>query len=1153
MPFTALVQSLKNTPFLEEIAQRLQKSSPARLQGANRVAKGLTSSALARKLGTSLLVVCGTLEEAARWSAQLEAMGWEGIYLYPSSEATPYEPFDPEEEITWGQLNVLAELVDPRPGLAIVCTSRALQPHLPPPEALARYCLTLQPGSPYTIERLSDELVRLGYVRTSQVESEGQFSRRGDILDCFAVSAEMPVRIEWFGDELEKIREFDPASQRSLDAVSETVFTPVGFGPVIVPELEHRITPHMVAELPPAWQTAYQTQIEQGQAPEGLRRWLGFAYDQPASLIDYLPQDVLVVFDEPELCRLHSQRWYEQAQEQWEHGVGPIPLHTEYSVLEERLTDFARLELRELAEEGKSGNLGGRPVPSIPHQFGPLAERLREYRTQGLQVWMVSAQPSRVVALLGDHDCPSQFIANAQDLQALDKAQATRTPVALKYSGLAELEGSVLATLRFVLVTDRELFGQHALTTPNFVRKRRRATSRQLDPDKLNPGDYVVHRNHGVGRFAKLEKLAISGNAREYLVIEYADGILRVAADQMNALSRYRTMGEGTVQLSRMTGKSWEKARQKVKKSVQKIAFDLLELYARRAREKTRPFPPDWPWQREVEDSFPYPLTPDQAKAVQEVKFDLESERPMDRLVCGDVGFGKTEVALRAVFKVLTSGRQAAILVPTTVLAQQHYHTFKERFAPYPISVGLLNRFRTLNEKKDLLARLKTGELDLVVGTHQLLGGGIDFKDLGLLVIDEEQRFGVAQKEKIKVLKTKVDVLTLTATPIPRTLYMALSGVREMSLITTPPPGRRAIKTHLAPYDPEHARTALLQELNRGGQVFYVHNRVEDIAEVAERVRQMVPSARIAVGHGQMDEGELESTMLAFAGGEYDILVCTTIVESGLDIPRVNTILIENAQNFGLSQLYQLRGRVGRSGVQAHAWLFYKQEEALTEAARKRLRAIQEFTQLGSGYQLSMRDMEIRGVGNLLGAEQSGQMNAVGFDLYMELLDEAIQEIRGRTLPKVEDTQIDLGVTAFIPADYIPDLEQKMRAYRQVAVSANRTELAQITAEWTERFGPLPSAAQQLLRVMDLKQVARTLGFSRIKPEGTNIALETTMEAPAWEQLSQSLPADGKGRFVYQPGRVIVRGLGALGSAQQMETLIRWLDKIQVPELEAVS
>jgi transcription-repair coupling factor (superfamily II helicase) len=785
-----------------------------------------------------------------------------------------------------------------------------------------------------------------------------------------------------------------------------------------------------------------------------------------------------------------------------------------------------------------------------------LAETLRQERDRSFSIWLVSAQPSRSVALLQEHDCPAQFVPNPRDYLAIDKLQAQKTPIAVKYSGLAELEGFILPTFRLVVVTDREFFGQHTLATPTYIRRRRQAASKQVDPNKLQLGDYVVHKNHGVGRFLKLESLTINSETREYLVLQYADGLLRVAADQVGSLSRFRGAGDQTPELNKMSGKAWERTKSKVRKAVKKVAVDLLQLYANRAQQEGFTFPVDMPWQEELEESFPYQPTPDQLKAVQDVKRDMESPRPMDRLVCGDVGFGKTEVAIRAIFKAVTAGKQVALLAPTTILTQQHYHTLKERFAPYPIQVGLLNRFRTAEERKDIQQRLATGELDIVVGTHQLLGKGVQFRDLGLLVVDEEQRFGVNQKEKIKSLRTQVDVLTLSATPIPRTLYMALSGVREMSLITTPPPSRRPIKTHLAPYDPEVVRTAIRQELDRGGQVFYVVPRVEGIEEVAAKLREMIPSARLATAHGQMQEGELEATMLTFSNGDADILLCTTIIESGLDIPRVNTILIEDAQKFGLSQLYQLRGRVGRAGIQAHAWLFYPKQSALTDNARQRLRAIQEFAQLGSGYQLAVRDMEIRGVGNLLGAEQSGQMDAIGFDLYMEMLEEAIKEIRGQEIPKVDDTQIDLNVTAFIPADYIADLDQKMSAYRAVASAQSMPDLQRIAAEWNDRYGTIPPAAQQLFKVMELKQIGKSLGFSRIKPEGKqHVVLETPMEEPAWNLLKENLPAHLQTRFVYTPGKVTVRGLGSLKPDQQLENLVSYLSRMQgsLPEAAVAS
>lgn len=1163
MAFSSIIRALGRSPLTTELLTKLKQQQVLKLNGVSRLPKGLVASALAQTESRPLLVVTATLEEAGRWTAQLEAMGWSTVHFYPTSEASPYEPFDLEAEMAWGQLQVLADLTEGQgqsakskgqkngsdlgSNLAIVATERSLQPHLPPAEAFRPYCLTLRQGSEVDLNDFSNELARLGYERVSLVETEGQWSRRGDIVDVFPVAAELPVRLEWFGDELDKVREFDPATQRSLDSINRLVLTPTSFSPII----RAALTDEKVEVLKTYLTPAEQEKFEQDQPLAGMRRFLGLAFEKSASLLDYLPENTLIAIDELEQCQAHGDRWLDHVEETWHETATddhpPLPrTHRSFADTLAEVECFDRLYLSEIAEENNGLNLASRPVPAIPHQFGRLAETLRGERDRGFSVWLVSAQPSRSVALLQEHDCPAQFVPNPRDFPAIDKLQIQKVPVAVKYSGLAELEGFVLPTFRLVVVTDREFFGQHTLATPSYIRKRRRAASKQVDPNKLQPGDFVVHKSHGVGRFLKLESLTLNHETREYLVLQYADGLLRVAADQVGSLSRFRGVGDRVPELNKMSSKAWEKTKSKVRKSIKKLAVDLLQLYAQRAQQQGFTYPNDTPWQQEMEDSFPYQPTPDQLKATQDVKRDMENARPMDRLVCGDVGFGKTEVAIRAIFKAVTVGKQVALLAPTTILTQQHYHTLKERFAPYPIQVGLLNRFRTAEERRQIQQRLATGELDVVVGTHQLLGKGVAFKDLGLLVVDEEQRFGVNQKEKIKSLRTQVDVLTLSATPIPRTLYMALSGVREMSLITTPPPSRRPIKTHLAPQDPETVRAAIRQELDRGGQVFYVVPRVEGIEETSAKIQEMVPGARIAIAHGQMPEAELESTMLTFSNGDAEILLCTTIIESGLDIPRVNTILIEDAQRFGLAQLYQLRGRVGRAGIQAHAWLFYPKQSQLSDQARQRLRAIQEFTQLGSGYQLAMRDMEIRGVGNLLGAEQSGQLDAIGFDLYMEMLEESIREIRGQEIPQVDDTQLDLNFTAFIPADYIPDLDQKMSAYRAVAAATSKAELTQIAAEWSDRYGTIPPAALQLIRIVELKQIARKLGFSRIKPEGNqHVLLETPMEEPAWNLLKANLPEHLQSRFVFTPGKVTIRGLGVLNVDQQLANLIDWLGKMQ--------
>jgi transcription-repair coupling factor (superfamily II helicase) len=1112
------------------------------------------------------LVVVPTLEEAGRWAALLELMGWPTTQLYPTSEGSPYEGFDPTSEITWGQLQVLSELlaIDGAGKRswrgAIVASERALQPHLPPPAVLAEQCLSLRKGDCVNLEQLGETLARLGYERVATIEQEGTWSRRGDIVDLFPVSAELPVRLEFFGDDLDKLREFDPGTQRSLDGVELVRLTPTSYGPLVAQALREQLPDGLEQLLQPE----AMEQLLAGGTPEGMRRLMGLAWNEPSSLLDYLPEHTLVAVDERRQLLAHGQQWFNHVEQHYQDesaelaaSLLPNCLHKPIAAALAQLEAFAGFDLAELAETDNHPNsfeLASRSVTAYPNQFGKLAGLIKGFQQDKARVWLLSAQPSRAVALLEEHNCISRFIPNPHDFPAIERLIEQNTPIALKTKANVELEGLQLPAWRLVLITDREFFGQHNLTASGYVRRRRRAASRTVDPNRMQPGDFVVHRNHGIGRFLKLEKLAIAGDARDYLVVQYADGLLRVAADQLGSLGRFRASTDAPPELNRMGGIAWARAKERARKAVRKVALDLVKLYAERLESPGFAFPVDGPWQLELEDSFPYEPTPDQVKAIADVKRDMEIAKPMDRLVCGDVGFGKTEVAIRAIFKAVTAGKQCALLAPTTVLAQQHWRTLSERYAPYPLKVALLNRFRTTAERKEILAGLQEGAIDIVVGTHQLLAKGTQFKQLGLLVVDEEQRFGVTQKEKIKVLRKDVDVLTLSATPIPRTLYMSLSGVREMSLITTPPPLRRPIKTHLASLDEEAVRSAIRQELDRGGQVFYVVPRVEGIEEVAGQLRQMLPGLRLLVAHGQMQEGELESAMVAFNAGEADLMLCTTIIESGLDIPRVNTILVEDAQKFGLAQLYQLRGRVGRSGIQAHAWLFYPGDASLTEAARQRLRAIQEFAQLGSGYQLAMRDMEIRGVGNLLGVEQSGQMETIGFDLYMEMLQEEMAEIRGQDIPAVDETQIDLTITAFIPADWITEADEKLAAYRAAADCISREALLQLASDWIDRYGALPAAVQSLLQVMELKLLAKRCGFARIKPEKPNISLETPMEEPAFRRLRQGLPTHLHGRLVYQAGsgstaKVLARGLGVLPADKQLEELKNWLELMaaQIP------
>ena len=1154
MVLISLVNQIKDSNLSKDLLERSSREDKLILKGTSRVANSLIVSALAHSENNPLIIIVPTFEDAGQWYSLLSLMGWEKIYVYPTSESSPYDNSPLSTEIKWGQIQVLSELIQSNEhnNTCIIATERSLQPHLPPSKELKQACITLQAGHEHDLEELSIKLSKIGYIRVNTVEQEGSWSRRGDILDIYPVNSEIPVRLEFFGNNIEKIKEFDTISQRSQDKLSQIYIAPVDLNYLI----SEKLLKSDLSILENFNDEDLKNDLVNGNITESTRRLLGFLWKDPSSLLDYLPLNSFLVIDDKQQCVAHANNWIENAKYSYEKFQRSLNFETEYFALMHKpineilfeLKKFRGLELTSLAIKSKEKNyheVSNRTLKIIPNQFGKLSQDIRSHIKSKESVYLLSAQPSRAVALLEEHECPAKFIPNPKDFQSINNLISNNTPIALKSSKEVAIEGVYLPTFKIVLLTDKEFFGQQSLVNNAYIRRRKKASSSTIDPYKLHPGDYVVHRTHGIGKFERIDKITINSQTRDYLVVKYLDGILRVAADQLNSLSRFRSSNQKPPKINKMGGQSWNKIKEKAKKSIKKVALDLIKLYAERENKTGYSFPPDGPWQNELEDSFPYQATNDQIKAVNDVKKDMENEKPMDRLICGDVGFGKTEVAIRAMFKAITSGKQIALLAPTTILAQQHWRTISDRFAPYPIKVSLINRFRTSTERRTILEELKSGKIDAIVGTHQLLNNKTEFSKLGLLVIDEEQRFGVNQKEKIKSLKKSVDVLTLSATPIPRTLYMSLSGVREMSLIQTPPPLRRSIKTHLSQMDNEVIRTAISQEIDRGGQIFYVVPRVEGIEDVALKLKNMIPNMKLIIAHGQMTEGQLENSMIAFNAGEADLMLCTTIIESGLDIPRVNTILIEDSHKFGLSQLYQLRGRVGRSGVQAYAWLFYPNNLRLSTTARDRLKAIQEFTSLGSGYQLSMRDMEIRGVGNLLGVEQSGQMEVIGFDLYMELLQEAMADIKGQNIPEVEESQVDLPITAFIPGDYIVDSDEKISAYRSASQCKSQQDLLELASNWSDRYGSLPIAVETLLQIMNLKLKAKICGFSRITNEKPNIALETKMDEPAFRLLRQGLPNHLQGRLIYIKGtlysKVIARGLGVLSNEKQIDELIKWL------------
>jgi transcription-repair coupling factor (superfamily II helicase) len=758
-------------------------------------------------------------------------------------------------------------------------------------------------------------------------------------------------------------------------------------------------------------------------------------------------------------------------------------------------------------------------VPRFQADIPKAIEAMQAWRKQGLQVLVTTDYPQRLLDLCKEADLPADYWPDSgatldpdrlEHLMAHPDAGLLGLPVIISKTGLTD--GFQLIEARLLHLTDAELFGRLrarrlAATDPK-TRKRRDDADVIQSLAELRPGDYVVHIKHGIGQFVELQTITLDKQKREYLTIQYrGNDKLFVPVDQVNLLTRYRGAGDTKPQLSKMGGTDWSRVKKKVTQSIAQVAGELVQL----ARQQVKGFcfEPDSPWQVEMEEAFPYEETPDQFKAIVETKADMESDKPMDRLICGDVGFGKTEVALRALFKCVLSGKQGAVLVPTTILAQQHFNTVVERFQPYGVKVGLLSRFRSAKEQAELAQRLREGQLDVVVATHRLLQKDVVFKDLGLLVIDEEHRFGVTHKEKIKQLRTHVDVLTMSATPIPRTLYMSLSGVREMTLISTPPTNRLPVQTLVGPYNTAQVRMAIRQELDRDGQVYYLHNRVQSIYDVGAELEALVPEARVAVAHGQLAPHELEQTMLAFANHEFDVLVCTTIVESGVDIPNANTLIMDDANRYGLAQLYQLRGRVGRSDHQAYAYLYYPPDTQLTDDAKNRLRAIRELTALGSGYHIAMRDMEIRGVGNILGAEQHGHMIQVGFDLYCDMLNQAVEAVQAGKSPLLDDAKepsvIDLNVTALIPEAWVGDRDVKLSEYKRLANITTLKGLELILAEWRDRFGPVPDQAQQLVRLAQLRVLATLLGIPLVRNDDTSLRISLPYNLQTWMQLQAKL------------------------------------------------
>ncbi len=941
----------------------------------------------------------------------------------PAWEVLPTDVMDPADDIVAERMYTLQRLAGAmRAGDSnyTVAPVRSLLQYVIGREHLEARSMRLAVGDEFDLEDLTAQLIELGYEREVMVEQRGHISVRGGILDIFPISAELPCRIEFFGDEIESIRRFEPETQRSVDSTTEVTVLPRSEKAMLTAEDEigHRLAP----------------------------------------VTSYLPANTLVVIDEPLAVREEAEQLAEQ--------FGDRPFFMDWETAAEQLGKFPRIHLAQFAQRSENGAVRvDAPVQSIPGWKGDSEgfwRQLAQWEAAGYTVTLFcnnTGERRRLMELLDERGYrPGQ---GSFDLRVeLGHLQA----------------GFVSSKDSLAVLSEREIFGRH------FIRRKRRrfeAGSALTTFSDLKVGDYVVHVDHGVGKYLGLRRFA--GKAGDFLTLKYAGGgTLYVPAWHIDTVQKY-TGGDGSVpKIDKLGGATWAKTKEKVKKSVKDMTDELLQLYARRESQQGTAFSPDTPWQAEFEEAFAYEETPDQARAIDEVKRDMEKPQPTDRLICGDVGYGKTEVALRAAFKAVVEGCQVAVLVPTTVLAEQHYLNFVERLADYPARVEMMSRFRSSAQLRATAERLKSGEVDIVIGTHRLLSKDIQFKNLGLLIIDEEQRFGVAQKEKLKQLRTQVDVITLSATPIPRTLNMSLMSVRDMSIINTAPNDRLPIHTCVEAYDERLIEEAIRRELAREGQVFFVHNRVQSIMPYADLVRRLVPEARVAVGHGQMPEKELERIMTAFVRHEIDVLVCTTIIGSGLDIPNANTIIINNADHFGLSELYQLRGRVGRYKHRAFAYLLVPGDKALSEDAQQRLKALEEFSSLGSGLRIAMRDLEIRGCGNLLGAEQHGNIAAVGYETYTQLIEEAVAEIKGETVRRVTLPPFDIAVDAYIPGDYVPDEPQKITLYKRISSVHSPEDVDDMTDELRDRFGEPPAPVRRLLDVMRVRALAAELGARRV-------------------------------------------------------------------------
>lgn len=1016
-----------------------------------------------------VLVITATEQNALKYQNDLKKAFGVNADLIPFQNISMYESVSPNRYDYAEQVRVLTEKPE-----VVIAPVKALLEKFPTQKFYEENSVTVKVGDEIDLKKLIQQFVDLGYKRSTMVSDIGEFSVRGDIIDFFSLDKNA-VRIELWGDEIVDIRYFNNESQKSIEKIKSAK---------IMPMYKFTLKNGVPDEI--------KKEDEEGYF-EGIEVYQNYFNTDLASILDYFKDYIIVLDETSELYSKYEfvdKNFEEQLQENLKLGLN-VDLkgrnHIPFEDFIQKSAGFVKVGLNNFIDSEMDDiiEFNSQPVQNFGAKLDDIAGYINS--KHDYRIIIATDYPERVKEILNERE-----IFDVEYNESLSSA------------------GAILEDFKTVILTDRELFNKRTKEVTSSKRSYYKEKPEYIENiNDIKEGEYVVHSVHGVGVYKGLSQQEIDGQLKDYLTIEYANkDRLHIPAEQINQLVRYRGSGSIKPKLSRMGGKDWENTKTRVKKEVEQVAYDLLRLYAKRKMQTGIQFLPDTTWQVEMEEAFEYTETPDQMKAITDVKADMECEKPMDRLICGDVGFGKTEVAMRGIFKAVTSGKQVAVVVPTTILALQHFQTISERFKPFGVNVELMSRFRSQKEQKETIKHLATGECDVVIGTHRLLQEGIVFKDLGLLVIDEEHRFGVRHKEKLKQLRENIDIITMSATPIPRTLYMSLSGIKDMSIINTPPKNRLPIKTFVGEWNENMVKNAITHELDREGQVFYLYNRVETIDEFRMQLQKLVPNARIAIGHGQMDEKTLEKVIVDFANQEYDILLATTIIENGIDIPNANTMIIHNADKFGLAQLYQLRGRVGRSQRQAYCYCFYTKSKEITKEAMQRLKAIKEFTTLGSGYQIAMRDVEIRGVGNILGTKQHGHMVNVGFDTYCQLLEETVQELQGQVVDKTNPTIVDINVTAYIPDEWVGSADQKMIEYKRLADVKSEVELDYITEEWKDRFAKPPESVENLIKLIKLRLAATEVKIALIRETEENIRIYTPYTQPEWKIIQHTLPSE---------------------------------------------